>query len=338
MKIELSHDILAKNIYDRASAEDKMLLKVANFVKGRYQFYLESKSLLTGEDINYVSPYLKKIEMSKEEAAFVMRSKRVRRARWVVFLATGFVVTIIFASLFVWAERSREFAQTQRDRAENQAIELERKEDSLKLKIDELHKKEEERQKAVKKFEETDAALSASREELDKAYKELKMKNEQLEAKQKSLEAALANEQNLRANDKKIQSELKALYGKLEATNAKLEVANAKLAEDEKKAQSRALSARALFVLRQNNNVKLAAQLASESYLLDKTNKEACGVLAELSGKGSDYFQRYAPPGSYEEMIEKLKKNYGKLNETEKNKYLKGMPTEILQNIRSNGR
>ena len=35
MKIELSHDILARKIYDKASADDKLILKVENLTPER---------------------------------------------------------------------------------------------------------------------------------------------------------------------------------------------------------------------------------------------------------------------------------------------------------------
>jgi len=85
MNLELSHDTLAKAIYDKASREDKMLVKKQNFVKRRYRYYLDSDILLDAKDIDRVLPDLNKLNLDQEVVFFVRRSQRyVKRRLWMI--------------------------------------------------------------------------------------------------------------------------------------------------------------------------------------------------------------------------------------------------------------
>lgn len=89
LKIELSHDILARAVYDKASAEIKMQRKVRDFVKNRYAYYLEQnekglKVLLSQDDINYISPhlaYIKRGGLEDTERKFIQDSKDAIRQK-----------------------------------------------------------------------------------------------------------------------------------------------------------------------------------------------------------------------------------------------------------------
>lgn len=75
MKIELSHDSLARRIYEKASTEDKMLLEKQNFIKNRYSYYLKSKILLDEESLKYIRPYLIKLSLDKNILVFIRKSE-----------------------------------------------------------------------------------------------------------------------------------------------------------------------------------------------------------------------------------------------------------------------
>ena len=317
--------------------DDKMLLKVASFIKNRYDSHKDTKSLLSKEDHNYISPYLDKIQLSKEEWDFVKKSRQRIRTKRIVFLGTGFVITAVFFFLFIWAEYYRRDALYHQRQDKKNSEKLLAQKDS----IDNVNHKFELAEAERLRFADS---LAVNGIKLSDAERALMAKNEELEKSRDTLEILLKTERKLKKEladaltvEKKLAKEATDAKDALQKLNNQLAAVNKQLEEAEKKAQSRALSARALFVLRQNNDMKLAAQLASESYLLDKSNKEACGVLAELSGKGADYFQKYAPAKTYEDMIEALKKNYGTLDTKDKYKYLRGMPTEILQQVPQRG-
>jgi len=96
MKLELSHDILAKKIYDLASTEDKMLVKISSFVSNRYAFYEETSVLLSQRDLNYVSPYIHKITLDKPVEIFLRKSKRRSRfKRFALMILMVHVVVIL---------------------------------------------------------------------------------------------------------------------------------------------------------------------------------------------------------------------------------------------------
>jgi hypothetical protein len=94
MKLELSHDTLAKAIYDKASREDKILIKKQNFVKRRYNYYIASKVLLDAKDLNRVTPYLNKLNLDQEALLFVKKSQRYAQRRQATIGGIVFLVSL----------------------------------------------------------------------------------------------------------------------------------------------------------------------------------------------------------------------------------------------------
>lgn len=99
MKLELSHDTLAKAIYDKASREDKMLIKKQNFINRRYKYYTASKVLLDRKDLNRITPHLNKLNLEREVLSFVRKSQSHAKRRE---LATGGLVIIVSFVLLVF--------------------------------------------------------------------------------------------------------------------------------------------------------------------------------------------------------------------------------------------
>lgn len=89
MKIELSHDLLAKKIHEKASDEDKMLLRIRKFIQDRFAYFNESNALLTFNDISYIRPYMDKISLEPHELRFIRRSKER------LWLMTGAIIIAI---------------------------------------------------------------------------------------------------------------------------------------------------------------------------------------------------------------------------------------------------
>lgn len=132
MKIELAHDSLAKKIYDTASAEDKMYLRISNFITSRYKYYLDTGILLNQEDLDYISPHVKKITLGDGELVFVRQSYK-RAERWAKGRTLGLITTaIILVGFGVWAVIEafalfRNFELNREARAEIQASDQTRK-------------------------------------------------------------------------------------------------------------------------------------------------------------------------------------------------------------------
>jgi hypothetical protein len=88
MKVELTHDTLAKSIYEKASHDDKVLLKIANFIRERQLYYQESKTLLSKKDLEYIAPYTSKIVLSADSIQLIAKSKTKadRNKRWTMII------------------------------------------------------------------------------------------------------------------------------------------------------------------------------------------------------------------------------------------------------------
>ena len=125
MKVELSHDSLAKKIYQLASNEDKTLLKMRAFVESRYAHFQENHIWLTQDDINYISPYLNQIQISTEEAAFIRRSRRNNNKRLIITIAGGIfsllvltVITLISFSQWTVISDAKDLQEDQLNKLE----------------------------------------------------------------------------------------------------------------------------------------------------------------------------------------------------------------------------
>ena len=133
-KIEISHDILAKEVYARIDADDKMRLKIDQFLQDRYDYYIEAGVLLEKQDIDYISPYLEQVKPSDAISAFIDQSadaitererKRRRRNALIGFvLATAALVSIFFGvranRALLQVQESEQMAQDSAAVARNQ--------------------------------------------------------------------------------------------------------------------------------------------------------------------------------------------------------------------------
>lgn len=112
MKIELSHDFIAKKIYEEASIEDKARARATKFLHERHTHYLSSKTLLlTKRDLIYIHPYINQMDLSKEELLYINRSqKTIKRGKLMARFKDAAIVAlicgIVFSSWGLW-ERNR---------------------------------------------------------------------------------------------------------------------------------------------------------------------------------------------------------------------------------------
>lgn len=163
MKIELSHDLLAKKIYDKASTEDKMLIKIRNFIKDRFAYFKENNVLLSKEDLNYIEPYLKQLTLERYELIFIDRSKRAIRLRRAGVI--GIAIAVIFV-LAYFMNKTEEVKVESQEFLANQVLEYKRVE---------------------KEAEELSNALVESREGLDATKEELRLALLRLQQKNDTL-------------------------------------------------------------------------------------------------------------------------------------------------------
>lgn len=88
MKIELSHDTLAKTVYERASANDRMRLRVLNLVKVKYQLYEVDHALLTSDEVKAIAPFEDELILTPEEQIF-LRNSKIRAYRLLITFIIG---------------------------------------------------------------------------------------------------------------------------------------------------------------------------------------------------------------------------------------------------------
>ncbi len=125
IRYELSHDAIARLVFDQASAEAQTRRKIEKYVRDRLAMHRERGPLLTQDDLDYIHPHLGAIHADAEERAFIRESTRaVQRTRnRRRLLVTGVIAVLAVSSgvsavLAVKATRSTQLANRERDRAE----------------------------------------------------------------------------------------------------------------------------------------------------------------------------------------------------------------------------
>ena len=114
MKVELAHDFIAKKIYEEASHEDKNRARVTKLLHERYSHHATSQKhdlLLTRRELNYIMPYVKRMDLSPDEERYIQASKNaIKRtkvkSRIKDVLIAGLVCAVFFSSWGFW-ERSQ---------------------------------------------------------------------------------------------------------------------------------------------------------------------------------------------------------------------------------------
>jgi hypothetical protein len=163
MRIELSHDLLAKKIYDKASTQDKMLIKVRNFIKDRFAYFKENNVLLSRDDLNYIGPYLSQLTLERHELIFIDRSKQGLRLK--AALIIGIIVAVILVVFYF-------MNQTEEANVE--------KEELLARQLSEYEEIEAEARALSSALIESREGLDATKEELRLALLKLQQKNDTL--------------------------------------------------------------------------------------------------------------------------------------------------------------
>jgi WD40 repeat protein len=99
---ELAHDTLAGRIDERRSVERKNLLKVQKLIDDRYAAFDQTHTLLNKVELNYIEPYLDKLKLSSETAAFVQKSKSAaKRKQKQLIVGTIGIIAILAVSAIV---------------------------------------------------------------------------------------------------------------------------------------------------------------------------------------------------------------------------------------------
>lgn len=308
MKLEILHDTLAQQVYEKASTEDKMRLKVEAFIKDRYANYKEHGGLLTVKDLNYIQPYLNELDLERAVRRFIRRSRWKTRLRLLLIIL---LVLLAFAALVLYAVRSEQLVKTKERNATILKETLE-KERSLNERYQE---EKEQREKIEAQAQNTEDLLDMTKDQLAEMAHELEIKNKQLAVAYAALE-----EEN-----RTIEREKKAVTSSYKRAVQMQEKQEEQLSESEKRQEkllAEYIAAQAKAALAGNDR-KLAFRLAQAAWERNPNSEAAQQVLFYLEKPESSYPYKGLPPNhsSPEEIIRKFKDRYGKLTSEQEREY-----------------
>ncbi|MCP4437442.1 MAG: hypothetical protein GY810_00560 [Aureispira sp.] len=308
MKVEISHDTLAKKVYEKSSAQDKMRLKVINFIRTSHIYYQDSSVLLKQDDLNYINPYLKDITLKEEELHFIKKSKDAAKRKF-IFAVLG-VIVVIATLLIFWRQ-----AVNGKNEADNLKTDVIAKNASLTRTVKQL---EEEKRLGQKYLDALDDKtniiniqndtikglmlnLAQQRDSLQELTILLAAKNETLQEEKETI----SQEKEVIAKEKEKIAKDKDLIEKLMKT-----------AEEERAiARSAALSSFARIAY-ESGDEKYAFRLAATSWELNHDNKQACNVLYDLHNPNISYPEQHSA-NKYPKMPVIIKKQKAKYKTTE---------------------
>ncbi len=108
MKYELNHDVVAKQVFEKASADMKARRKVELLVKTAHEFYQKRNALMTKEQLEEVRPFRQTLNLSDIELAFIDKSESTLKAaqRRKFLITMGVIVALsVLAGLAIWQWR-----------------------------------------------------------------------------------------------------------------------------------------------------------------------------------------------------------------------------------------
>ena len=119
MKYELSHDTIARQIYDKSSVEAKARRKIKLLVERAFERHLNNpKILLSKEDLEEVKPFEGAIFWSEEEQHFINRSRWAIHRQRNLLIGLTVLVVVALATLSIWALREKSRVEKARQKVE----------------------------------------------------------------------------------------------------------------------------------------------------------------------------------------------------------------------------
>lgn len=212
MKLELSHDALAKSIFEKFSAEDKMRVQIRKLLTDRLVYYKTRQTLLSKDDLNYIDPYIDTIELERDQLELVRESKKYlkRKKKQLTFIVTGAIVLLLVFNLITFFLNRTNTVLLQEEEERVRAL---AKEDSLKQ-LAERH--------ADTLYQQLLATNPEFTQQLIASFDTLKMTNKMVEKERNIAQSAtLSNlgEEALEQNDKNYAFKLAAKAWELNHDN-----------------------------------------------------------------------------------------------------------------------
>lgn len=267
VKIEIAHDTLARRIFDKVSAEDKMRRRVVLFLQDRQQYHLQTRQLLDRNDLHYVEPYLESIkgDLSEDVLKFVQRSqaRRTRQKAYLVLFVLVAMAILGFGAVYENSNKNRIAAINVE--LEGKTREVEHAKDSLA--------------NLIKKNEEL---FQSNKINLDSFLKAQKQRDE-------ALRALKAEQQRLVETNQKLEKktrELEQAYKKLEELNKKIQEESRKQLADAKQEKMNSVRVGDLtqkaYEAYNKGQKEQAFQYAADAWKIDKNNVIAVDILRRI--------------------------------------------------------
>lgn len=96
MRIEISHDILARKVFEKADAADRAFLRAQLLVQERCRAFKDTRSYLNANELHFIAPHRSALEtvLTKDQIRFIARSERARHQWQIWTMAVGTIVII----------------------------------------------------------------------------------------------------------------------------------------------------------------------------------------------------------------------------------------------------
>jgi len=332
LKIEISHDTLAKTVYDKASAEDRMRLMVGNLFKVKYRLFKEEHVYLTSEELKSIAPFEQQLDLTSDEKSFLSSSRIRARSQLiigvVIFLVVGTIIMITLGGFAYYYKNTNDKMERVHSKLMVSKDSVNTVNNSLKIKFEELRLKDSIQESLTERIGNDQEIIKMTNEELQKALTKLNILNQKLE---KSKQRVEQERDGLKTEKKSLTERLRVQINQQDAIiKEKLSVVD----------QSQKLSQTAHSILNSSANptdaeYKEAFQLARYAWEMSKSNSQAMDVLnqinnSKLKSTNGGFLGKERPENTYtfrqiENIINKVdqKYRYGKLSSKAAKKVLR---------------
>ena len=115
---EVVSNAFALQAFEKIEAENRELKKISKFIASRYLGYQERGVLMGEKDMNYIAPFLNRLQLDKQETEFVKTCQKViRRKKRLITIIISLVI-LILTSMTIWAFYNSIQAKYQKQKAE----------------------------------------------------------------------------------------------------------------------------------------------------------------------------------------------------------------------------
>lgn len=347
LKIELAHDSIARKVYERASASDRMRLRVLNLVRVKHQmfeneqhqvnrswfnrWFQKTDNYLTKDEVKTVRSFEEQLQLSPSERTFLIRSRLMARRREIIVLLGIFAIMLFLLIALLYYVRTKNLLEEQNIQLEIQDRELQKTNLSLIAQNEELRLKDSISNSLESRLEDNAQIIRMTNEELQEALTKLRIANKALEESKLALER---ERDKLREDKRDLTQQLSQQVRIVrESVQTKAELTALE--------QSQKLSQQAQTVLQSRATpseaqYKQAFRLARHAWELSPKNSQAMDILNVIgnnklntNGNGG-FLERDRPKVTYtrskiQQIIDSVdrKYNYGKLPEEEVRRVLR---------------